>query len=94
MAAACVWPTLAAMDDGLLDVCFVRQLGKLRLLRLFRVVFRGAHIGLKEVEYWKATRVRIQSDPVMELFADGEYICPTPVELGVRRGVLRLIVPA
>lgn len=85
---------LAAMDDGLLDVCFVRQLGKLRLLRLFRVVFRGSHIGMKEVEYWKATRVRIQADPVMELFADGEYICPTPVELGVRRDALRVIVPA
>jgi diacylglycerol kinase family enzyme len=84
---------LAAMDDGLLDVCFVRQLSKLRLLRLFHVVFRGGHIGMKEVEYWKATRVRIQTDPVMEVFADGEYICATPVELSVRRDSLRVIVP-
>ena len=83
---------LAEMDDGLLDVCFVRQLGKLRLLRLFPAVFRGAHIGMKEVEYWKATRVRIQTDPVMELFADGEYVCPTPVEVGVQREALRVIV--
>jgi diacylglycerol kinase family enzyme len=30
----------------------------------------------------------------MELFADGEYICPTPVELGVQRNALRVIVPA
>jgi diacylglycerol kinase family enzyme len=83
---------LAEMDDGLLDVCFVRQLSKLRLLRLFPAVFRGAHIGMKEVEYWKATRVRIQTDPVMELFADGEYVCPTPVEVGVQREALRVIV--
>jgi diacylglycerol kinase family enzyme len=85
---------LAAMDDGLLDVCFVRELSKLRLLRLFHVVFSGGHIGMKEVEYWKATRVRIQTDPVMELFADGEYICQTPVELGVRRAALCVIAPA
>ena len=84
---------LAEMDDGLLDVCFVRKLGKLRLLRLFHVVFGGGHIGMKEVEYWKATRVRIQTDPVTELFADGEYICPTPVELGIRREALRIVVP-
>jgi diacylglycerol kinase family enzyme len=85
---------LADLNDGLLDACFVRQLGKVRLLRLFHVVFSGRHIGMKEVEYWKATRVRIQADPVMELFADGEYICPTPVELGVQRDALRVIVPA
>ena len=85
---------LAELDDGLLDVCFVRQLGKLRLARLFHVVFRGAHLGMREVEYWKATRVRIQTDPVMELFADGEYICTTPVELAVRREALRVVVPA
>jgi diacylglycerol kinase family enzyme len=85
---------LAELDDGLLDVCFVRKLSKLRLARLFHVVFSGGHLGMKEVEYWKATRVRLQTDPVMELFADGEYICPTPVELGVQRNALRVIVPA
>ena len=83
---------LAEVDDGLLDVCFVRHLTKLRLLWLFPAVFRGAHIGLKEVEYWKATRVRIQTDPVMEMFADGEFVCPAPVELGVQREALRVIV--
>ena len=85
---------LAEMDDGLLDVCFVRQLGKLRLLRLFHVVFSGGHIGMKEVGYWKARRVRIQTDPVMDLYADGEYVCRTPVELAVERDALRVIVPA
>ena len=83
---------LAEMDDGLLDTCFVRKLNKLRLLRLFPAVFRGTHIGMKEVEYWKAGRVRIQTEPVMEIFADGEYVCPTPVELGVQRETLRVIV--
>ncbi len=85
---------LAQLDDGLLDVCFVRRLSKLRLARLFHVVFRGAHLGMKEVAYWKATRARIQTDPVMELFADGEYICSTPVELAVHRDALRVIMPA
>ena len=82
----------AQMDDGLLDICFVRCLSKLRLLRLFRVVYRGAHVGMKEVEYFRAARVRIRTDPVTEIFADGEPICISPVELGVRRNALRLIV--
>ena len=82
----------ARMDDGLLDICFVRTLNKPRLLRLFRRVYTGAHIGMKEVEYFRASRVRIQTDPATEVFADGEYICPSPVEIGVRRNALRVIV--
>jgi diacylglycerol kinase family enzyme len=83
----------ARMDDGLLDLCFVREMPKTRLLRLFRVVYSGAHIGMKEVEYFQAPRLRIVADPVMEVFADGEYICTTPVELGVQRAALKVIIP-
>ena len=82
----------ARMDDGLLDICFVRTLSKPRLLRLFRSVYSGAHVGMKEVEYFRASRVRIKTDPVTEVFADGEYICQSPVEIGVRRNALRVIV--
>jgi diacylglycerol kinase family enzyme len=84
----------ARMDDGLLDLCFVRRLSKLRLVRLFRVVYRGGHIGMKEVQYLRASRIRVVADPVSEIFADGEYICTTPVELGVRRNALRVILPS
>jgi diacylglycerol kinase family enzyme len=81
----------AVMNDGLLDVCFVRPLSKLRLLRLFRVVYRGGHIGMKEVEYFRATRLRIVTNPATEIFADGEYICQSPVEIGIQQSVLRII---
>ncbi len=81
----------ADMRDGLLDLCFVRDLSKLRLLRLFHVVFRGGHIGMQEVTYAKATRVRIVTDPVSEVFADGEPVCSTPVEIGVKTNGLRVI---
>lgn len=82
----------ARMDDGLLDICFVRTLSKPRLLRLFRSVYSGAHVGMKEVEYFRASRVCIKTDPVTEIFADGEYICQSPVEVAVRPNALRVIV--
>ncbi len=81
----------ADLQDGQLDVCFVRRLSKLRLLRLFHVVFRGRHIGMKEVEYMNASRIRIITDPPCEVFADGEPVCLTPVEIGVQPGALRVI---
>jgi diacylglycerol kinase family enzyme len=84
----------ARMDDGLLDLCFVRTLSKIRLLGLFHRVYGGEHMDMAEVEYFKAARLRIATNPASEVFADGEYICSTPVELGVRRNALPIIVPA
>jgi diacylglycerol kinase (ATP) len=82
---------LADMQDGQLDVCFVRRISKPRLLRFFHVVFRGGHIGMNEVTYAKATRVRIVTDPVSEVFADGEPVCSTPVEIGIKPDGLLVI---
>ena len=62
------------LDDGKLDVCFVREVGKLRLLRLFPKVYRGAHIGIPQVEYFRATRVRIESETPLGVHADGELV--------------------
>src|SRR5581483_3927664 len=86
-------PAKAQMDDGRLDVCFVRRVNKLRLLRLFPKVFSGAHIGLKEVEYVQTDRVRVEAEKPMPVYADGEYICDTPVEFSVQPGALRVIAP-
>jgi diacylglycerol kinase (ATP) len=87
----CIAPQ-AELDDGLLEVCFVRDVGKLHLLRLFPKVYRGGHIGLPEVEYFRAERVRIESEAALAVHADGETVGRTPVEVSVARRALRVIV--
>jgi len=82
----------AQLDDGEFEVCFVRRVGKLRLLRLFPKVYRGAHAGLREVEYFRAERLRIESERPLDVHADGEAVGQTPVEVSVARKALRVIV--
>jgi YegS/Rv2252/BmrU family lipid kinase len=82
----------ATLDDGQLEVCFVRRVGKLHLLRLFPKVYRGTHIGLPEVEYFRAVRVRIESEVPLAVHADGESLGQTPAEVSVARRALRVIV--
>jgi diacylglycerol kinase family enzyme len=84
----------AKMDDGLLDVCIVGALRPLRLLRLFPTVYSGNHLKVPEVEYFPASRVRVETGDPMDVYADGEFVCRTPVEIGVQRAALRVIVPA
>jgi len=84
----------ALPDDGLLDICVVSKLNKLKLLCWVPTIFFGGHLRLKQVEYFQAELVRIETGRELELYADGDFVCKTPVEIGVIRRALRVIVPA
>jgi len=83
----------ARMDDGLLDICVVGAVDRLRLLRLFPTVYSGKHLNVPEVEYFQAGRVRVETERPLDVYADGEYVCQTPVEVGVQRAALQVVVP-
>ena len=85
---------MAKMDDGLLDVCLVGAVRPLRLLRLFPTVYSGRHLKVREVEYFQSARLRVETDYPMDVYADGEYVCRTPIEVSVERCAFRVIVPA
>jgi diacylglycerol kinase (ATP) len=85
--------TDAQLDDGLLDVCFVRRAGRWRVLRLMHTVFHGEHLSLPEVEYFRAKELWIESETPLAIYGDGEYICDTPAEVRVRPNALKVIVP-
>ncbi len=82
----------ASVDDGLLDIIFVRQTTRARLLRFFPTVFTGRHLQLPEVQYCQAPCLRVETEPAMDVYADGEYICRTPIEVTVAERALRVIV--
>jgi diacylglycerol kinase (ATP) len=84
----------ATLDDGLLDVCLVSKMNKLKLLCWVPTIFFGRHLRLKEVEYFQASQIRIETERKMDLYADGEYAAQTPVEIGLIRHGMRVIVPA
>jgi diacylglycerol kinase family enzyme len=67
-------------------------MGKLRLLRLFPCVYRGRHVGLPQVEYFRAARLRIESETPLAVHTDGEPAGTTPVELRLLPRALRVIV--
>jgi diacylglycerol kinase (ATP) len=79
--------------DGRLDVCLISTLDPFRLFCLFPTVYFGRHLGISEVSYSKTERVKVESSTPQEIYADGEYVCETPVEIGVERGALKVITP-
>jgi diacylglycerol kinase (ATP) len=83
----------AKMDDGQLDVCLIGDINKLKLAGVFPTVYFGRHLGIREVEYFSAERVRVETDRSLDVYADGEFVCRTPVEVSTARWALRVIVP-
>jgi diacylglycerol kinase (ATP) len=83
----------AVLDDGLLDVCLVGKMSKLKLLLCVPTVFFGAHLGIKQVEYFQTRAAYIDADRPLEVYADGEYVCHTPLDIKLAAAALRVIVP-
>jgi YegS/Rv2252/BmrU family lipid kinase len=84
----------AKIDDGLLDVCVVGGVDPFKLFCMFPTVYSGKHLGIKEVSYFTAARVQVETEHPLDVYADGEFVCQTPVEIGVRPAVLKVIVPS
>jgi diacylglycerol kinase (ATP) len=82
----------ARMDDGQLDICIITDIDKFKLFCLFPTVYFGKHLSMKEVEYFQAERLRIETERPLDVYADGEYVCQTPVEVRVAKGALPVIV--
>jgi diacylglycerol kinase (ATP) len=82
----------AQLDDGLLDLCIISSINKFKLFCLFPTVYFGRHLGMEEVEYLQTSRLRIETAKPLEVYADGEYVCKTPIEVSLARNALRVIV--
>jgi len=79
--------------DGLLDVTVVADVGRVELLRFFRLVFAGRHLSHPKVHVHRGHEVRISGSDI-ELWGDGELVAAGPgpgsATLSAVRGALRL----
>jgi diacylglycerol kinase (ATP) len=83
----------AKPDDGQLDVCVIGGIDPFKLFCLFPTVYFGRHLKIRKVEYFRAARLRLETEHPLDVYADGEFVCHTPVEIGIQTAALRVIEP-
>ena len=83
----------ATMDDGLLDVCVIGGVDPFKLACMFPTVYFGRHLRIREVQYFQAARLRVETETPLDIYADGEYVCQTPAEVSIQRDALRVLTP-
>lgn len=81
----------AQIEDGQLDVCVIGAIDPFRLACMFPTVYFGRHLKVRGVEYFRTSNLRVETEFPLDIYADGEYVCRTPVEIGVQRGALKVL---
>ncbi len=84
----------AKLDDGQLDICVIAGIDPLKLACLFPTVYFGGHLNIRAVNYFQAARLRVETESPIEVYADGEWVCRTPIGVAVEPGALKVIVPS
>jgi len=80
-------------SDGQLDVTMVQSASRAKLIRLFPTVFKGTHVELDQVRTARAKVITVECAGI-NAYADGEFVCPLPVEVTAVPGALRILRPA
>jgi YegS/Rv2252/BmrU family lipid kinase len=83
---------VARMDDGLLDVVMVQELGLLAVLPKLAKLYRGTILADPAVRHLRAARVRIEADPPAGVQVDGQLAGSTPAEFSLLHKALRVVV--
>jgi diacylglycerol kinase (ATP) len=81
----------AKLDDGLLDVCVIAGLDPFKLACMFPTVYFGHHLRIREVSSFQTADARVETEHPLDIYADGEYVCRTPVEITVQREALQVL---
>ncbi len=79
-------------EDGLLDICIIKRMSKLHFVKVFPKVYEGKHIEDSNVEIFRTSYLKLDSEYRFSVFADGEYICKLPASFKVVPKKLNFIV--
>ncbi|MCB9388475.1 MAG: diacylglycerol kinase family lipid kinase [Acidimicrobiia bacterium] len=86
----------ADVHDGQLNLLSVAPISKLGLLGLLPKIYRGTHTthGAYRTQIAKRIRITESSGRKLSVYADGERITSTPVDIRIRPKALRLLTEA
>jgi YegS/Rv2252/BmrU family lipid kinase len=84
----------ALLDDGLLEVVVLANVGKLAFLtKILPRVFSGTHVNEPHVHVFRAREVSIEADRPFTMYADGDPIGELPLRVRAVPGAVNVLVP-
>lgn len=85
------------IDDGLIEVCLVKPVSILTLIRLIKVYEKGLHLQDKRfdkiVTYRQSKKIRLYSDKEFDLCVDGEMYLGKEFNLEIVKNAINFAIP-
>jgi len=81
----------AKLDDSLLDVVVIGDIGKFELLKAFPMVYKGTHLTHPKVNMEQATHITIETSEPVLVHADGELLGEGPASFWLMPAALSLV---
>ncbi len=84
----------AVVDDGLFDVCIVREIGKVGFALTFPQMYKDSGPKHPALSRYRSSVVRIFSENPMEKMFDGNINGKTPLEAKILSKAIEVLVPS
>lgn len=84
----------SGIDDSTLDVSVIRHGSVRELIAVARHLKSGQLAESGQAEHYRATRVRVETDPSLLINVDGEVVARTPRDFSAERNALHVVVPS
>lgn len=83
----------AQTDDGLFDITLIKKISKSEVLLNLPGLFNGSFVKNKKVIRQRASKIWIESTPLLPAECDGEVLGYGNGEIEIIKGAIRVIIP-
>lgn len=83
----------ASPFDGMLDLCVIDSVSRLRAFTMIPIVMAGRHVNRQGVTFLRTRAARFITSGPAELWADGEKVAVTPAMVEIVPGAVRVMLP-
>lgn len=88
----------AALSDGLMDICVINKVSRIKFIQLIGAYKKGTHLELPMakdiIRYYQTSSVRFKFDAPLGICIDGEIEMNDHIDITVLPGALAFSIPA
>jgi YegS/Rv2252/BmrU family lipid kinase len=78
-------------DDGLLDVTLINGIGKFEIIRNLKILYDGTILSHPKIDGFRCRNIKVLSDSLIYVEADGESLGHTPAEFSIVPGSINIV---